>query len=539
MLKVVAIVDKNGTALDRLAKGVAPFFDNLNYVVLDVHPKRPSPEQLQRVEQECLDADIIHAEYFKSIEMLREKYPWLKSKKTILVHNNPYSIEDGSWNEYDIVVGNNQYIFRRLNEISDSQVEYIPLTTDTNFWTYNTEWKPDLKAVKDVIMVCNRIESKKGVLPVALACKKLNMNLQLVGAISDGEYFQKVIDTGVVKFHEQISDEELKNLYYKSTVHICNSIDNFESGTLPIIEAMLCGVPVITRSVGHVPELYNGENMVINSNDPEDVENIANLIFTLISDRKKMESMRDSAWNTAKTRSNERRAVMLQELYRELLHPGQKPVSVVVPIFENSEIIRKCLDAVSKQTYRNIELIVVDDSFNSENETIVKDIAQYINIPVRYIRSAQLVCNVEYPSGQKEYGLARSRNIGTIEATGEIMVYVDQRQIMEENCIEELVKVVERNKWAYGNKGGNKTTFVENLSCIYRQDILRIGGFNERINEYGGQSQELREKCRNSGIEMVYVESAKATPAGKSSNRNRKRQEIIRMKNRLWKMFKT
>lgn len=537
MLKVVAIVDKKGTAIDRLANGLTPYFDNINYVVLDVHPKKPSLEQLQRVENECVDADIIDAQYFKSIEMLRSVYPWLKDKKTILFHHNPYSIEDSNWNEYDIVVANNHYIFKRLGEITDKPVEYVPLTIDTNFWTYNTEWQADQKAVKDVIMVANRIESKKGILPVALACKKLGLNLQLVGAISDGEYFNQVLNTGVVKFHEQVTDEKLKDLYYKSTVHICNSVDGFESGTLPILESMICGTPVITRLVGHVPELNNGENMIINESDPDDVDNIVNLIVGLISDKKKMETMRDSAWNTAKTRSNERRAYMIQKLYRELMYPEQTPVSVVVPIMDNPEIIRKCLDAVSRQSYKNIELIVVDDSFNSINESIVKEVSMFMHCPVKYIRTAQLVSNVNNPTGVKEYGLARSRNIGTIEATGDIMVYVDQRQIMDDNCIEELVKYSKPGYWVYGNKGGGKRSFVENLSCIYRTDILRIGGFNERINLYGGQSQELREKMRNSGISMEYVESAKATPAGKSSNKNRKRQDIIKMKNILYKMF--
>ena len=41
MLKVLCVVDKEGTALDRLAKGVAKYHENIDYNVVSVHPKRP------------------------------------------------------------------------------------------------------------------------------------------------------------------------------------------------------------------------------------------------------------------------------------------------------------------------------------------------------------------------------------------------------------------------------------------------------------------------------------------------------------------
>src|SRR3990167_10413976 len=229
MLKIVAVTDKENTAIWRLADGLKPYFTNLDYKVIAVHPKRPDAQQLAVFEQALRDADIISWDYFRTAEALRERFPWAKEKKSILFHYNPYSITEKDWNDYDMVVACNQYIYEKLGEITISPLEYIPLTVDTDFWKYQTEFTPN----DNVIMIANRIESKKGVLEVAQACKQLNLNLQLVGAISDGEYFNKVIETGVVRFHEQISDEQLRDLYYKSTVHVCNSVDGFESGTLP------------------------------------------------------------------------------------------------------------------------------------------------------------------------------------------------------------------------------------------------------------------------------------------------------------------
>lgn len=528
MLKVVCVVDKEKTALDRLAQGVDKYHDNIDYTVVAVHPKRPDPEQLRAFENAAMDADIIDWQYFRTAELLRGMYPWLKDKKQILTHNNPYSIEESDWNGYDMVVANNKSIYKRLGEITTAPLEYIPITVDTDFWKFNPNPLPEKKAV---IMVSNRIEGKKGILPVAIACGDLELKFILVGAVSDREYFHSIMQTGNVEFHEQVSDEELRELYYKSTVHVCNSVDGFESGTMPILEAMLCGVPVLTRDIGHVPDLDNGSNMQLLKYDPESVEGITHELSQLIFDKKRLDDMRQAGWQSAKVRSFERRAYQYQKLYRQLLHPFEAPVSVVLPIYDKPEIIRKNLNALANQTYKNIEIVVADDQDNYleqlDNEKLVQDFAQYVNFPVRYINTGDI--------SNEDYGLARARNEATIEATGEIIVYADQRMIMAEDAVSQFVAKMKPKHWLYGNKGGKKE-FVENFSCVYRQDVINAGLFNERINLYGGQSQEVRSRIRKQGFQIEFVEAAKATPTGKSSNKNTKKSDIIKMKNRLHKM---
>lgn len=538
MLKVVVVVDKIGSAIDRLARGIEKYHQNINFVILDIHPKRPSPEQLDRFEKEAIDADIIDAQYFRSIEMLRQRYSWLKNKKIILAHHNPYSIFEGDWNDYDTVIASNKSIYDDLEGITSSNLELIPLTIDTDFWTYNLDWTPN----NNVIMVAARIESKKGILEVAKACQDLNLNFHLVGSISKPDYFMEIIKLRGVTYHENISNDELKKLYYSSTIHVCNSVDNFESGTMPILEAAMCGVPILTRNVGHVPDLYNGKNMVINSASSTDVDSIKHHLEQMIMDKQKLEELRDEAWNTVKARSDERRAYQYQKLYRRVMHPNDIPVSVIVPIYDKPDIIRKCLDAIARQTYKNIEIVVVDDNpasvmdKNSGNKRLVEQFSSFVGVPVRYISTSQIVADCHHSEAYSDYGLARARNMGTIEATGELMVYCDTRQIMDDDCVEQFVKYAKPRYWIFGNKGGNKKSFVENLSCIYRQDIINAGMFSERGDMYGYQSQELRYRVRNQGINTEYIEKARAVPAGKSSNRNRRRDEIVKAKNILYKM---
>ena len=516
MFKVVAISDKTGTAIDRLCKVVEPYHKNIEYVVIDVHPKRPDATQLARVEQECRTADVIDYQYFRTAEALRSRYDWLKDIPSVLTHNNPYSIKESDWNSYQAVIGNNKSITADLQKITSSRVEHIPIVVDPFFWQFNENYKFN----KSVIMVANRIESKKGILPVALACKKLGIKMQLVGAISQPDYFREIIDTGVVHFAQECTDEELRAMYYEAGVHVCNSIDNFESGTMPILESIYCGVPVITRKIGHVPD-FADDSIVINDHDSEDVDHLVDIIDKLLCDTKKLENMRQQAWYSIKHMNPERRAYMYQRLYRELL--DDEPVSVIVPVAGKEEVTRENLTAIANQTHKNLEIIVIDDGEVDQKQNVM-DFADTVSIPVRYIRL-----------GGKGYNLAKARNMAAIEATSDILVFADQRMILEPDCIDEFLTQIKPNTWLYGNKGAKKD-FVENLSCIYKDDFVKFGMFNERINMYGGMSQEARSRARKQGINIEFVERAKATPKGKSSNRRLRKYEIMKMKDILFKI---
>ena len=526
MFRVICVVDKEGTALDRLGKGVAPYMTSMDYNVVAVHPKRPSAHQLEKFKKLAQTADVIDYQYFKTAEMLRVKFDWLKKIPSILTHNNPYSITEGNWSDYDVVVGNNREIYTKLQDITDTRVEYIPLTVEP----YQFPYQEKLTDKNVVIMVANRIESKKGILPVAKACKQLGIKMNLVGAVSQPDYFQEVIDTGVVHFAQEITNDKLTELYHESSLHICNSVDNFESGTMPILEAMFAGIPVLTRKIGHVPDIMKEDtvqkqkvitNMFINEGDPDDVDNLVNLITEAFSDRNRLERMRQEAWLSIKDRNFDRRAYSYKRLYREL-NP-QTPVSIVLPVSNKPEVTAKAMNAIANQTYRNLEVLVIDDGTEPQNKQLF-EFARTVSFPIDYIRL-----------GGNGYNLAMARNVASIEATSDILIFCDQRMIMDKDCVEQFVDNLKPNTWLYGNKGAKKD-FIENLSCIYRDDFMKFGMFNERMTHYGGLSQETRSRARKQGINLEYVDSAKAKPEGKSSNRNKKRYEIMEMKNILFKI---
>ncbi len=48
MIKILSVTDKKNSAIDRLATGVMSYMNGFDYQVIDIHPKRPSAQELAK-----------------------------------------------------------------------------------------------------------------------------------------------------------------------------------------------------------------------------------------------------------------------------------------------------------------------------------------------------------------------------------------------------------------------------------------------------------------------------------------------------------
>ena len=76
-------------------------------------------------------------------------------------------------------------------------------------------------------------------------------------------------------------------------------------------------------------------------------------------------------------------------------------VSIIVPVYNVEQYIRRCIDSILNQSYKNIELIIVDDGSTDSSPQIIKE----------YIDKAIIVT-------QRNKGQAAARNTGLSHATG-------------------------------------------------------------------------------------------------------------------------
>ena len=519
-MNILIVVDKPTSAIDRLAQGVAAHNKHLNIKVVAVHPKRPSTELLSQLPNLIEWADVLDVHYWKSGEVIRTNFPEsFANVKKLVCHFNPYDLDKENWNEIydDVVVGNESM----RNELAYARL--VPYMVDLDTFKYIEGYDINRR----VLMVASRIESKKGILPVAQACKAAGLRFALVGRISNQEYFDSIIKANPdIQFYENVNDNCLVEQYKKAVVLVCNSVDGFESGTLPILEAMACGVPVVTRRVGHVPDLEDGKNMIINKSEPEDVKALEKLLKDFVDNLEWREKVRQAGWKTVKNRPIEKMARMFYRIYMRLMLEDSRPIaSVIIPTKDNPDAFIKCLAHAVVQTYQNTEIVVVDSGEKPVNY-LVDQYRIRSQIPIKYVRFED-----------DGYTLPKARNLGVLEADGEILVFCDDRIGMGSDAVETFVQESRPRTWLYGIKDGVEKPFVENFSSVMRSELLRLGGFNERVDGYGGASQELRTRFHDKNAFDMRMIKVYADSLGKSKQRNKKREQTWKQKFNLWKMY--
>ena len=86
-------------------------------------------------------------------------------------------------------------------------------------------------------------------------------------------------------------------------------------------------------------------------------------------------------------------------------------ISIIVPVYNVQEYLNECVNSVLKQSYENLELILVDDGSTDGSSTMCDEFA---------IKDAR-VRVIHKPNG----GLSDARNIGLLQAKGKYVCFLD------------------------------------------------------------------------------------------------------------------
>lgn len=157
------------------------------------------------------------------------------------------------------------------------------------------------------------------------------------------------------------------------------------------------------------------------------------------------------------------------------VNSGNKPftglVSVIIPVFNAGDAIRACVGSVVKQTYKDIQIVLVDDGSTDSSGRICDELAEGINSllgdhqPNRQYSEQQsssseeaLNYNIE-PAGISitvihtvNGGVSAARNAGLKAAEGDWITFIDADDIVTEDYIERLVSAVNTFKTPISSK---------------------------------------------------------------------------------------
>ena len=110
---------------------------------------------------------------------------------------------------------------------------------------------------------------------------------------------------------------------------------------------------------------------------------------------------------------------------------NKKLVSIIIPSYNVEEYIRQCVESLLKQTYKNIEIIVVDDGSTDETANIIKTLMDKDERIIYYKK--------------RNGGLSSARNYGIGKASGDFIMFVDGDDYLREDAVEILLKEIEDN----------------------------------------------------------------------------------------------
>ena len=110
----------------------------------------------------------------------------------------------------------------------------------------------------------------------------------------------------------------------------------------------------------------------------------------------------------------------------------KKIVSIIIPIYNSEKFLDNCLKSIQNQTFKNFEVIMINDGSTDNSLAIINQYAEKDN---RF-----------YVISQKNEGVCVARNQGIKLSTGKYILFVDSDDSLEEHALEYLVQIIEKEK---------------------------------------------------------------------------------------------
>ncbi len=128
-------------------------------------------------------------------------------------------------------------------------------------------------------------------------------------------------------------------------------------------------------------------------------------------------------------------------------------VSVIVPIYKVEKYLGKCVDSIINQTYKNLEIILVDDGSPDNSGKICDEYAKKDN-RIKVIH-------------KENGGLSSARNAGLDVATGEFIAFVDSDDRIHLDFVEKLYRAIKEENADIASC--YVESFIENKNKIERR----------------------------------------------------------------------
>ncbi|WP_082420489.1 glycosyltransferase [Paenibacillus sp. A3] len=361
----------------------------------------------------------------------------------------------------------------------------------------------------NTLLYVGRLELRKGVKDLVIATINLmtkypELELKFIGgdtnSAPDGSsmklHLQSLIPKELKKrvhFIDRLPREEVLKEYSKSKVSIFPSL--FENFPNVCLEAMASSVPVIVSDFSGMAEMVEDKKsgIIFEAGNIKDLLEKLEYVCKLSFEERKNMGLH------ARKRVEDHYSVQainkLQENYFNNLKGISKKnrstnyekglVSVIIPCYNHGKFIEETIESIKKNTYKNFEIIIVNDGSTDEETLKVLDHVEKSGVKVLH---------------QENSGLSAARNTGINTAIGEFILPLDADDIIDPLFFEKTVEAIQKDEnigfvytyvQFFGAASGIWKTpefdpnllLISNLcvaSSLFRHDAFdQIGGYKE------------------------------------------------------------
>ncbi|MCU7802752.1 MAG: glycosyltransferase family 2 protein [Candidatus Thiodiazotropha sp. (ex Lucinoma borealis)] len=182
-------------------------------------------------------------------------------------------------------------------------------------------------------------------------------------------------------------------------------------------------------------------------------------------------------------------------------------ISVIIPTYKRKQMLVRALSSLEQQTYKEIEIIVIDDDSDRSVEKIVNNIN---NTHIRYLRSPNI-------------GGAGARNVGIKEARGEFIAFLDDDDYY--HCDKLLLQLRQLKKTStdvvlcgsYNLTTKKEQVLAEDhdiefalrmgnpyqINLLVRSEVIKVNKFDEDLPN--GQDWDILVRLIKAGVKLSYI----------------------------------
>lgn len=152
-------------------------------------------------------------------------------------------------------------------------------------------------------------------------------------------------------------------------------------------------------------------------------------------------------------------------------------VSVIVPAYNTADYIETCLFSIIEQTYKNIEIIIINDGSTDNTKSIISVFAQY-DSRIKIIN-------------QKNQGVGNAKNNGLKIAQGKYIMFVDSDDYIDKKLIQECLRKASTAEiviWGAFSVKNNKIKqgiySINKIPAKFKNKVLQFSEFKPHIFKF-------------------------------------------------------